>query len=55
MDEDARTILIARDSIAAEVADRLLTADRRLILPTDPRLAPHPAYLDWHRTERFKG
>lgn len=48
-------ILTARDSIAAEVADRLLVQDRRLIMPSDPRLHPHPSYLEWHRLNCFKG
>lgn len=48
-------ILTAKGSIAQEVADRLLTADRRLILPGDPQLRPHPAYLQWHREHCFKG
>lgn len=55
VDEDARSILVAQGSIAAEIADRLLTPDRKLILPPNPRLAPHSAYLDWHRNQRFKG
>jgi putative restriction endonuclease len=49
------TILAARGSIAAEVADRLLTPDRRLIVPQDPVLRPHAGYLQWHRLHRFKG
>lgn len=53
--EEDHTILVARGSIADEVAGRLLTPDRRLILPVDPADRPHPAYLDWHRRERFKG
>ena len=48
-------LLIARGSIAAEVAARLFVPDRRLIVPSDPSLRPHPAYLDWHRQHRFKG
>lgn len=48
-------ILTADGSIAREVADRLLTPDRRLIPPADPLLRPHPAYLQWHRDNRFKG
>ncbi|WP_413868099.1 HNH endonuclease [Albidovulum sp.] len=48
-------LLIARGSIAAEVAGRLFVPDRRLIVPSDPSLRPHPAYLDWHRQHRFKG
>lgn len=48
-------LLIARGSIAAEVAARLFVPDRRLIVPSDPSLRPHPDYLDWHRQHRFKG
>lgn len=49
------TIMIARGSIADEVAGRLLTPDRRLILPRDPANHPCPGYLEWHRREKFKG
>jgi putative restriction endonuclease len=49
------TILTANGSIAAEVADRLLLPDRRLMVPQDPALRPHIGYLDWHRMKRFKG
>lgn len=48
-------LLVARGSIAAEVADRLFVADRRLLMPSDPMLRPHQSYLDWHRRVRFKG
>ena len=48
-------LLIAQDSVAAEVADRLLVANRKLILPANPALAPHPDYLNWHRQNCFKG
>jgi putative restriction endonuclease len=34
---------------------RLLNPEGRLRPPTDPRLAPAPAYLDFHRREVFKG
>ncbi|MEZ5779261.1 MAG: HNH endonuclease [Paracoccaceae bacterium] len=54
VDEDY-SLLVARDSIAGGVADRLLVADRRLIRPADPTLQPHQGYLDWHRRNRFKG
>jgi putative restriction endonuclease len=54
VDDDHR-VLVARDSIADEVADRLLLPGRRLILPADLRERPHPACLDWHRRSRFKG
>jgi putative restriction endonuclease len=49
------TILVARDSIADEVKDRLLVPDRRIIAPRSALEAPHPEYLGWHRREVFKG
>jgi putative restriction endonuclease len=49
------TILVARDSIADEVKERLLVPDRRIITPRSWLLAPHPEYLGWHRREVFKG
>lgn len=48
-------LLIARDSVASDIAARLFVPDRRLVLPDDPAKAPHPAYLKWHRENRFKG
>jgi hypothetical protein len=33
--------------------DRLIRAERRLMLPDDPRHAPHPAYLRYHRAAIF--
>lgn len=49
------SLLIARDSVTADIAARLFVPDRRLILPVDPAKAPHPAYLKWHREQCFKG
>lgn len=54
VDEDYG-LLIAQDSVASEVADRLLVADRKLILPANAVLAPHQSYLEWHRQHVFKG
>jgi putative restriction endonuclease len=48
-------ILMAKSSIAPEVAARLLTPDRKLLVPHDITLRPHPSYLEWHRREQFKG
>jgi putative restriction endonuclease len=53
--DDDSTILIARDSVGAGIAERLLVADQRLILPQDRSLAPHPSYFAWHRRNVFKG
>lgn len=33
----------------------LLRSEGRARVPDDPRLKPHPYYLNWHRTECFKG
>lgn len=54
VDEDLG-LLIARDSVATDIAARLFVPDRRLIQPNDPAKAPHPAYLKWHRDNCFKG
>lgn len=32
----------------------LLRPDMKALVPEDPRLRPHPFYLDWHRTNCFK-
>lgn len=48
-------ILVAKGSIADQVADRLIVPDRRLIAPPDPALRPAPAFLRWHREQVFKG
>tara|TARA_R110002020_G_scaffold47651_2_gene135569 strand:- start:4759 stop:5676 length:918 start_codon:yes stop_codon:yes gene_type:complete len=32
----------------------LLRPDMKALVPDNPRLRPHPYYLDWHRTHRFK-
>lgn len=53
--DDDFSLLIARDSVATDIASRLFVPDRRLILPDDPTKAPHPAYLRWHRENCFKG
>jgi putative restriction endonuclease len=49
------SLLIARNSVASDIAKRLFVPDRRLILPGDPTKAPHQAYLNWHRMNCFKG
>ena len=52
---DDHSIIVAKGSIADEVGLRLLTPNRRLILPKDQTKLPHPAYLAWHRENVFKG
>jgi putative restriction endonuclease len=53
--DDDLSILVARDSVASDIAARLLVPDRLVILPADPTHRPHPAYLKWHRETCFKG
>ncbi|SFG85540.1 putative restriction endonuclease [Palleronia marisminoris] len=50
--EDA-TILVSRNKVPGDVVSRLINADNRLHTPGDPRDAPHPAYLKWHRENVF--
>ena len=51
MDDDY-TILKSRQ-LNHDVS-HLLRPDMKAIVPENPRLRPHPYYLDWHRTNRFK-
>ena len=54
VDEDYG-LLIAANSVASEIADRLLVPERRLVLPANPAHEPHQSYFDWHRRNSFKG
>lgn len=54
VDPDHR-ILVASKGVSEHDITRLLTPDRRLLLPHDPARHPHPQYLDWHRSLVFKG
>ena len=49
---DDQTILVSRH-LNSDIS-HLLTPDKRAILPTVEAHKPHPAYLEWHRTHRFK-
>lgn len=49
------SLLIAKDTVASDIAARLFVPDLRLILPSDATKRPHPAYLKWHRETCFKG
>ncbi|PRX27139.1 putative restriction endonuclease [Meinhardsimonia xiamenensis] len=51
--EDCETILVSRNKVPGEVIDRLLIPGGRLLKPRDPRHAPHPANLRWHRENVF--
>ena len=48
-------ILVASNGVNKDDISRLLTPDRRLILPSDSASQPHPQFLDWHRNNVFKG
>ncbi|WP_316015542.1 HNH endonuclease [Roseobacter sp. HKCCA0434] len=51
--EDCETILVSRNKVPRDVSDRLLPPDVKLIRPADPRDAPHPENLRWHRENVF--
>ncbi|MGV6848687.1 MAG: HNH endonuclease, partial [Marinibacterium sp.] len=51
--EDGQTILVSRNKVPADVVSRLLPADGKLLRPGDPRDAPHPRNLRWHRENVF--
>lgn len=47
------SILVSRNKVPAEVADRLITPHGRLFLPGNQRAWPHPENLRWHRENVF--
>lgn len=51
---DDMMILKAKNQIPIEI-DRLINASGRLNLPQDSSQWPHPAFLSFHRENRFKG
>lgn len=51
--DDSETILVSRNKVPGEVIDRLLVPGCRLLKPDDPRDAPHPENLRWHRENVF--
>lgn len=51
---DDMRILKAKGHVPDEV-DRLINASGYLNLPPDPNQRPHPAFLSFHRENRFKG
>lgn len=51
--EDGETILVSRNKVPQAVTDRLLAPGGRLLRPDDPRDAPHPQNLRWHRENVF--
>lgn len=48
------SILIARTGVP-EAALRWFRPDRKISVPDDPRLRPHPTFLEYHRQQVFKG
>lgn len=51
--DDCETILVSRNKVPGEVVDRLLVPGGKLLKPDDPRDAPHPQNLRWHRENIF--
>lgn len=51
--DDCQTILVSRNKVPGEVVDRLLSPTGTLRAPEDPRNAPHPENLRWHRENVF--
>jgi putative restriction endonuclease len=58
-----RGLLTLTDDYKILIAERLLTADTRrliqphkkILLPDDPKMRPHPQFLSYHRDNIFKG
>ena len=51
--EDCETILVSHNKVPGDVATRLLRPEGKLWKPEDPRDAPHPENLKWHRENVF--
>ena len=51
--DDGATILISRNKVPRDVVDRLIAPGGKLRPPDDPRNAPHPENLRWHRENVF--
>lgn len=51
--DDSETILVSRNKVPVDVVERLLAPGGRLLKPQDPRNAPHPENLRWHRENVF--
>lgn len=51
--EDCATILVSHNKVPGEVVSRLLSPGGKLLAPLDPRDAPHPDNLRWHRENVF--
>jgi len=53
--EDNGRILVSNHINDVDGVKKLLLPDRIAALPRDAASQPHRHFLDWHRTERFKG
>ena len=53
VEPESHRILVSHNKVPGDVAKRLIVPDQRLRLPQDERDWPHPAYLAWHRENRF--
>ncbi|WP_306735053.1 HNH endonuclease [Marimonas arenosa] len=51
--DDCTTILVSRNKVPSDVVARLIRPEGSLLTPEDPRDAPHPANLKWHRENVF--
>lgn len=47
------SVLVSDNKVPRETAQRLIAPERRLFLPADLRLHPHPEYLRYHRETIF--
>ena len=50
---DDHRVLVSSHGIP-EGLDRIVTQDKKIILPDNPAWRPHPTYLKWHRDNCFK-
>ena len=50
---DDYQIILSPHGVPGDV-DKLIRADRKLVVPDTPELRPHPTYLRWHRENCFK-
>ena len=50
---DDYSIIVSHNKVPSDAADRLIRAERRLILPERKRDYPHPAFLQYHREHVF--
>lgn len=50
---DDHRVLVSSHGIP-EGLDRIVTPEKKIILPDNPAWRPHPTYLEWHRENCFK-